>query len=65
MPIRTTTLAAATAALLVSAPAAATETYQFDAGHTEIQFSWTHAGITTQSAEFTGFDGSIAIDREA
>ena len=64
MPIRTTALAAATAALLVSAPVVATETYQFDAGHTEIQFSWNHAGITTQSAEFTGFDGTIAIDRE-
>ncbi len=55
-----TVLAATTAA----APAVAQETYAFDQGHTEIRFAWSHAGITTQSAEFESVDGEIVIDRE-
>jgi len=55
-------LAAVTAAA-AAGPAVAQETYAFDDGHTEIRFSWSHAGITTQSAEFEAVDGEVVIDR--
>ncbi len=56
---------ALTAALaLTTAPVLAQENYQFDEGHTEVLFSWTHAGISTQTAEFTGLDGEIVIERD-
>jgi polyisoprenoid-binding protein YceI len=59
-------LAAATALVAASAawPALAQETYRFDQAHTEIRFSWSHAGITTQSAEFEAVDGEVVIDRD-
>jgi len=62
-PVRLAATAAAFAALAAS-PAAATETYQFDDGHTEVRFSWNHANITTQSAEFESLAGEVVIDRE-
>ncbi len=52
------------AALTPTGAALAQETYAFDQGHTEIRFSWTHAGITTQSAEFERVDGGVTIDRD-
>jgi polyisoprenoid-binding protein YceI len=48
---------------VAAAPALATETYRFDEAHTEIRFSWSHAGITTQSAEFERVAGEVVIDR--
>jgi polyisoprenoid-binding protein YceI len=54
------------ASLLAAAamPAVAAENYQFDKAHTEIRFSWNHAGLTTQSAEFESVDGQVVIDRD-
>ena len=68
MPLRPLAVTATllTATLLAATPvaaAAAAETYRFDQGHTEVLFSWEHAGITTQSAEFLDLDGTIEIDR--
>lgn len=55
---------AAVAAATAAAPALAQETYAFDQGHTEIRFSWNHAGLTTQSAEFESLDGEVVIVRD-
>ena len=53
----------ATAALL-AAPAAFAATYKTDQGHTEVQFSWSHAGVSVQSGEFTEAAGTLDIDPE-
>ncbi|KIC12730.1 hypothetical protein RA19_01160 [Leisingera sp. ANG-M1] len=53
----------ATAALL-AAPAAFATTYKTDQGHTEVQFSWSHAGVSVQSGEFTEATGTLDIDPE-
>ncbi len=50
-------------ALSVSATAGA-ETYKFDPGHTEIQFSYDHAGVSEQSGEWTISEGSVEFDPE-
>lgn len=57
---------AATASLigLPGAASAATQTFQCDPGHTEIRFSWFHAGFARQSGEFTGFDCKLVLDDE-
>ncbi|WP_029066602.1 YceI family protein [Labrenzia sp. DG1229] len=52
------------AAILLTAPAAVATTYKTDQGHTEVQFSWSHAGVSTQSGEFTTVDGTLDIDPE-
>jgi len=64
MPIRPFALAGAVLAVAAAPPALAAETYAFDQGHTEIRVAWSHAGITTQSAEFEAVDGEVVIDRE-
>lgn len=63
MPTRFFALAGAVLAV-AAPPAVAAETYAFDQGHTEIRFAWSHAGITTQSAEFESVDGEVVIDRD-
>ncbi|WP_171182102.1 YceI family protein [Ruegeria sp. HKCCD8929] len=55
--------AAITAACLVATPIAA-KTYKTDQGHTEVKFSWSHAGVSVQSAEFTVADGTLDLDPE-
>lgn len=55
--------AAFAAACVVAIPAAAT-TYKTDQGHSEVRFSWSHAGVSMQSAEFTAFDGTLDLDAE-
>lgn len=53
----------ATAALL-AAPAALAATYKTDQGHTEVRFSWSHAGVSMQSGEFTEAEGTLELDAE-
>jgi polyisoprenoid-binding protein YceI len=55
---------AGTSPAVPAVPAVAQETDAFDEGHTEIRFSWNHAGITTQSAEFAAVGGEVVIDRD-
>ena len=50
------------AALLAMSPAAMAETYVLDQGHTEVRFYWNHAGLTTQSGEWTKVSGTIDFD---
>ncbi|MBG6208815.1 polyisoprenoid-binding protein YceI [Labrenzia sp. EL_126] len=52
------------AAILLTVPAAMATTYKTDQGHTEVQFSWSHAGVSTQSGEFTEVEGTLDIDPE-
>ncbi|MES0884167.1 YceI family protein [Roseibium sp. SCP14] len=52
------------AATLLAAPASLAATYKTDQGHTEVQFMWSHAGVSTQSGEFTTVDGTLDIDPE-
>ena len=40
----------------------AAEVYKFDQGHTEIQFGWSHAGVSIQHGEFTKADGVLSLD---
>ncbi|WP_082929141.1 YceI family protein [Rhizobium aegyptiacum] len=44
--------------------ALAADTYSFDKDHTEIRFAWDHLGLSLQSAEFRGVDGSVIWDRD-
>lgn len=59
-----TPIAATFALALVATAGHASETFVFDKGHTEVLFSWNHAGLSTQTAEFTTVDGTVTIDRE-
>ena len=38
------------------------ETYEFDAGHTEVRFIWDHAGVSTQSGEWRDIKGTVDFD---
>lgn len=49
--------------MLVALPAAA-ETYHLDPGHTEIRFTWNHAGLTEQSGRWNTVGGTVDFDRE-
>ncbi len=57
-----TTISAGILALIGGAAVA--ETYVIDPGHTEILFKWNHAGLTTQSGEWTRISGEIEFDPE-
>jgi len=61
MMIKIASLAAAAA---LAAPAAFATTYKTDQGHTEVLFSWSHAGVSVQSGEFTQAEGTLDIDPE-
>lgn len=52
-------ITATIAALTIAQPAFAAETYVFDKAHTNIQFSWSHFGFSTTSAEFEAFSGTL------
>ena len=41
------------------------ELFGFDPGYTSLVFSWSHLGLTRQSARFSSIDGSADIDPEA
>ena len=58
--LRATALGAAV--VLLSEPALAAETYYFDQGHTEVHFTWSHAGVSMQHGEFTKLDGKLTLD---
>ncbi|WP_052254280.1 MULTISPECIES: YceI family protein [unclassified Leisingera] len=62
MMIRIASLAAA--ALLAAPAAFAATTYKTDQGHTEVKFSWSHAGVSMQSGEFTDAQGTLVLDPE-
>ena len=49
-------------ALMTISSAAAAETYVLDASHTEVRFYWNHAGLTTQSGEWTSVSGEVDFD---
>ena len=40
----------------------AAETYYTDQGHTEIRFTYSHAGVSVQSGEFTKASGKLVLD---
>jgi len=48
--------------VLPSMSAFAAETYYTDQGHTEVLFSWNHAGVSIQSGEFTTANGKLSLD---
>ena len=63
--IRISSLAAVPVLLAMSGlPAVAAETYYTDQGHTEVRLEWNHAGVSTQSAEFTTVKGKLELDPE-
>ena len=57
-----TTTAFATACLAALPVAAAS--YKTDQGHTEVRFSWSHAGVSVQTAEFTSAEGMLELDAD-
>ena len=55
----------ATAAIIaLSAVGAQAAQYKTDQGHTEVRFSWSHAGVSVQTGEFTVADGTLNLDPE-
>jgi polyisoprenoid-binding protein YceI len=58
MRILSTTLAAA----LMTATGAVAETYNFNAGHTEVRFYYDHAGVSEQSGEWGKVAGTVNFD---
>ena len=50
--------------LLAAILPAKAETYRFSPGHSEIRFSWDHAGVSIQSGEFLEFSGRLEMDLE-
>ncbi len=62
---RTLLVSAALLAFAQAVPAAAAaEAFAFDKGFTAVTFSWSHLGLTRQTARFNGVDGSVEIDPE-
>lgn len=61
-----TRLLATTAALVLIGTSAQAEpvSFDFDKTHTIIQASWTHQGYSTQSLQFTDYDGTLELDLE-
>jgi len=55
-----------TAAIVLAGTAAQAEPvpFEFDKTHTVIQASWTHQGYSTQSLQFTDYDGTLELDLE-
>jgi len=62
-----TFLTGAVAAALLAAPVLASEAdnYVLDASHSQIVFSYDHLGYSTTYGMFSGFDGTIAWDKDA
>lgn len=59
-----TFLSASTAVALMAASSLSAAQYKTDQGHTEVNFGWSHAGVSMQSAEFTVAEGVLDIDPE-
>jgi len=49
----------------IASPSFAAETYLTDQGHTEVFFSWSHAGVSIQTGEFTTANGKLVLDPES
>ncbi|WP_421748653.1 YceI family protein [Cognatishimia sp.] len=62
---KTKVLGAASLLSLFASLVAASETYKTDAGHTEVFFGWSHAGVSMQHGEFTRVEGLLNIDTAA
>ena len=60
----TRSLLATALAASLAAPAFAADEFTFDAGHTYIGFEIDHLGFSQTLGEFTGFDGTLKLDRE-
>jgi polyisoprenoid-binding protein YceI len=58
------TLLAAALTLGATAAFAAPETYELDASHSQIVFSYDHLGYSTTFGMFSGFEGEIQFDQE-
>lgn len=58
------TLSAVVFAAVLAGPVMAADTYKTDAGHTEVRFSWSHAGVSTQHGEFDKAEGTLVMDPE-
>ncbi len=56
--------AAAITLLCTAAAPALAATYKSNQGHTEVRFSWSHAGVTIQTGEFTEADITLDLDPE-
>ncbi len=56
-------IAAIAALWLVATPLCA-ETFVLDKGYTALLFSWSHLGLSRQTARFNGIDGTADIDTE-
>ncbi len=52
---------AALASMLFAGSAFADATYLTDQGHTEVRFSWSHAGVTIQTGEFEEASGKATL----
>ena len=55
-------LAAVLVTVTVSNLAAQTATYRLDKDYTAINFSWSHVGLSRQSARLTGAEGRVTFD---
>lgn len=54
--------ASAIAALTATAALADPIEFEFDKTHTVIEASWDHLGFSTQSIQFTDYDGTVVLD---
>lgn len=50
--------------LALTPSAAIAADYSFDAGHTEVRFTWNHAGVADQSGEWGAVEGRVKFDPE-
>ena len=57
-------IATTIAATTLAAPVIAAESYQLDPGHSQIVFSYDHAGFSTTYGMYSGFTGDIMFDAE-
>ncbi len=57
----TTIKLATLASVLFAGSAFADTTYRTDQGHTEVNFSWSHAGVSIQSGEFQEASGTVTL----
>lgn len=55
---------AATSLLTFTTHPVRAEPFQFDKGYTAILFSWSHLGLSRQTARFNAVDGSVDLDLE-
>jgi polyisoprenoid-binding protein YceI len=62
--MKNTILAAVLAAPLATAAAAAPEAFVLNESHSQVVFTYSHAGFSTTSGMFSGFGGDIMFDAE-